>query len=206
MNKVPAAVLYINGLGTEHAFVPALQKYWQRAGVDFEPAVVDWYDGKSLAGKLRRLDRQIANLLKNHDRLILLGSSAGASLAVNSFVRHLDDPVCVSVHGRLRRGNVCWPDWRTLERAAHLRSERPSQSFYNSVKMCENETLPVLGAKDLSRIEIFKPLIDPVVPQKTMNVPGTKTHRMLALGHKHAAIAHLIFGRDRTLKFAKVVL
>src|SRR6266446_2713082 len=77
--KSPAvAVLYINGLGTEGAFLSRLQKHWQKAGVDFIAGKIIWYDGESLADKLAQLDRQIAKLLPTHEKLILLGSSAGA--------------------------------------------------------------------------------------------------------------------------------
>ncbi len=174
------AVLYINGLGTgifgrREQF---LVRHWQKAGVAFVCAGVNWYDGKSLDTKIRQVDAKLKAVLATHKRVILLGSSAGASLALHVFMRNRKEDIClVSAHGRLRKGASKPPDYRTLEWAAHLTPGSPkpkSQAFYDSVITCERDVLPGLTKHDLKNILVLKPLADFVVPISTMTIPGQK--------------------------------
>lgn len=202
------SVLHINGLGNgsvgwRERF---LMRHWSKIGVDFIPACVDWYDGKPLEGKIRIVELKLGKLLADHKRVILLGSSAGASLALHVYAgRRTDNLRVVLAHGRLRDSHVRWPDYRTLEWAAHLTQNNPmpkSQAFYDSVTKCEQDVLPSLKSADLRRILILKPLMDFVVPLKTMGVPGAPAHRSFAIGHKLAGVHDLVFARNKIMAFA----
>lgn len=201
------AVLYVNGLGAGEVkqFEKIVQRHWLKANVDFEFARINWYDGESLEDTLGQVDELLTKLLQSHERVILLGSSAGGSLALNTFVGHPSDRLyLVNAHGRLRAGNIHWPDYRTLEWAAHLQSnpKLSSQAFYDSVLLCEHESLPQLTSVVKKRILVLKPPLDLVVPVRTMNISGVKTHTTILPGHAGAGISHLFFCRDYILHFA----
>jgi pimeloyl-ACP methyl ester carboxylesterase len=200
------AVLYINGLGNGQIRwrERVMQRHWQKAGVDLICAQVNWYDGKNLKNKLRQIDGKLDPLIKKYEKVILLGTSAGGSLALNTFVKHRNKKLyCVNAHGRLARGNIRWPDYRNLGWAAHLKNgQKSSKAFYDSVALCEDKSISKLKKENLKRILILKPWIDFIVPLKTMNVKGAATTMTILPGHKAAGLSHLIFCRDLILAFA----
>ena len=202
------AVLYVNGLGNGEPgrFDGLLKSHWGKAGATFVFASVNWYDGANLESKIQQVANELKDLLTRYEKVILLGSSAGASLALNVFARNKQDNIYViNAHGRLKKGNIRWPDYRTLEWAAHLRYgiKPASKVFYDSVMLCDTKTLPSLTAKDKKRILVLKPPIDFIVPIKTMNIPGAKNCMTLLPGHKGAGISHLFFCRNLILDFAR---
>lgn len=204
--KNSVAVLYVNGLGNGAVTrrERLMQKHWQKAGVTFEFARINWYDGQNLGEKTKQVEDLLKVLSKRHKKVVLLGSSAGGSLALNVFAQNAKKKniYLVNAHGRLGEGNLHRLDYRTLEWAAHLQSKQPSKSFYNSVLFCQNETLPALTPTQRRRILVLKPVTDFVVPLQTMNVPGASTWTTFAFGHKWAGISHLLFCRDLILSFA----
>jgi hypothetical protein len=203
------AVLYVNGLGTGKitANERFLERHWQKADVDFVLACVNWYDGKALQDKVRSVESKLYQLLATHERVVLLGSSAGAGLALHVYARNRKENLrVVLAHGRLLDGQIRWPDYRTLTWAAHLTPNNPrpkSQAFYDSVTECEQDVLPSLKPADRQRILVLKPLVDFVVPLKTMGVPGASTHRSWAIGHKLAGLYDLVFARNKIIGFTR---
>lgn len=65
-------------------------------------AHVDWRSEESFAALLDRMTELAREKLRNHDRLALVGSSAGGSMAVNVFGALKDENVvAASLCGRL---------------------------------------------------------------------------------------------------------
>lgn len=203
--KAQVALIYVNGLGngklgrSEHF----MRRHWQRSDVAFYPAGINWYDGQPIANKIEQLLDTIDVLVKKYEKVILFGSSAGGSLALNCFVQRTGPQLYfVNARGRLRRGDLHRPDYRSLQWAAHLNSTHSSQSFYDSVELCEGQSLPALKHSDLQRILVLKPIVDFVVPLSTMTVPGATTRRMFAFGHKWSGYTSIITSRDCIRAFA----
>lgn len=198
-----APILYINGLGDGSIGVKdkLVVWWWNRADVGFHHAQVNWYDGTSFDDRLAEIVGQADELIKQFGRAVIIGSSAGGSLALNTFYLLKDKNICViNAHGRLRAGN--YVNRNSLHHRAHLDTDKPSQSFFDSVTHAENEVLPNLTNSDKERILVLSQLTDLVVPTELMSIDGAQEQRSFALGHSGGFIAHLLADRDLIIDFA----
>lgn len=179
-------VLYINGLGdgTTQEYEARAFKQMRTSGFRVVHAHVHWRKEQDFSKLLKRLSAKAQSLAKNDNELIIIGLSAGSSMALNLYAE-LDNTNIrvINIIGRLRRGSVLPWSYRTMKRAAHFGTKHESQSFYNSVMYCEDKVLPSLTIKDKRNIVMLKPLTDLIVPLHTMSVPGVKDIRIPALGH-----------------------
>lgn len=195
MKKV--GYLYINGLsdGKTKLHEKCAQWWWRRASVELKHAHVDWYRG-TYEEKVALVIQTVQTMLHDCDRVVIIGASAGGSLALNAFYELRSDNVyVVNAHGRLMEGG--YENTRnSLRNRAHLDSSRPSQSFYDSVKAAEN-IFPKLTNEDKRRILVLTQLTDEIVPLDTMRILGVETHYSIIFGHGAAYFAHLVCGRDR---------
>lgn len=197
--------LYVNGLGDGKT---KLQEklamwWWVRSGSQLHHAHIDWYSSDLFDKQLDKVIKQANDLLLKYGKVVIIGSSAGGSLALNAFHSLRDKNVIViNAHGRLREGDYTNLNWYSLHKRAHLDSNQPSYSFYDSVKYCEQKVLPSLKDEDKCRVLIMTQLTDMVVPIPLMRVEGVKEHRSLVLGHSGGFLAHLIASRDLLMRFA----
>ena len=130
--------LYINGLGDGAPTLKdrVVKRWWEQAGLDIQHAHINWYDGKSLEEKLAAVEQKVDEMLSSFGGVAIIGSSAGGSLAVNSYYRLREKNVCaISTHGRLKAGNYPDSHRMSLYHRAHLDTSKPSQSFFDSVTM-----------------------------------------------------------------------
>ena len=203
LEKVP--VLYINGLGDGSIGVKdrLVQAWWRRAGIEFNRAGVDWYGGASFDDRLAEIVAKADELITQFGRAAIIGSSAGGSLALNAFFQLRDKNVCViNAHGRLRAGSYGDSNIHSLYRRAKLNTNKPSQSFYDSVVYAETEVLPKLTDDYRQRILVLSQLTDLVVPTKLMSIEGVQEYRSFAFGHSGGFLAHLLADRDMIIDFA----
>lgn len=181
--------LYLHGLGRDELRTNErrILERNQRKGIKFEPAYIDWRSSETFQQLLSRITTQALSLLDNMNesgRLLLEGSSAGGSLAINALSRINDARVrAISHSGRLTVGRFSQNSWRNLEHCAHLGTSRASQSFYDSVVYCETVTAPALTQEDKRRVLITKPWADEVVPVSTMDMEGVPTVSVHMIGH-----------------------
>jgi len=91
----------------------------------------------------------------------------------------------------------------SLHHKAHIDTQKPSQSFFDSVTLAKTQVLPVLSDYDKKRLLILTQVTDMVVPLDCMKIEGVQEHRSLAFGHSGGFIAHLIGDRDMIADFAK---
>jgi hypothetical protein len=186
-NEKPA-ILYINGLGDgktklRQRLVLANMN-WH--GYQYWHAHVNWLSDESFQDHLRKTSELAQGLLTAKGRLAIVGSSAGASMAFNIFGKlaaQNRDLWAISLCGRTSEGQLPKWDWRTLEWAAHLGKAKQSQSFYDSVKYCEQETLPGLNHEQRQRLFINHQLFDLVVPNSTQLVNDVPESKLPVLGH-----------------------
>ncbi len=172
-------IILVPGLGDTHPlsrFVLRLATLrWQQAGFKVAIHRVGWRDGGSYAAKLRTLVEHI-DQLADEGPLSLIGTSAGASLALNSFLeRPRSINKVINVCGRLRAGHHYW---RSLGRMAQT-----SSAFKTSVETFEkNES--ELSASDRARILTVRPFFgDELVPQDTAAMPGATNRWIYLPGH-----------------------
>ena len=198
------SVLYINGLGSGKLSAKdrLVIWWWKRAGVDFHHAQVDWYGEQSFDDLLSRVVTQADEIMKQSEQVIVIGSSAGGSLALNTFfqLRH-KNIYAVNAHGRLRAGTFANKHFNSLYRRAKLDTNKPAQGFYDSVMYAENTVLPKLTSGDKRRILVLSQLTDLVVPINLMLIDGVREYRSLAFGHSGGFVAHLFADRDLIIHY-----
>lgn len=196
--------IYINGLSgaSRGVFERFVDWWWRIHGMSLVRYSVDWYRSVSLDTLIHDLAHHIEQLLKRHDRVVLIGSSAGGSLALSVFYI-VDNPrlYFVNSRGRLIRGNYQAGDPRSLEHCAKLDTSRPSMLFYDSVLRAESY-ITHLTQIQKHRILTLSQLTDSVVPLETMRIPGVKHHTSLSFDHPGGLIAHMLANTRRIKRFA----
>lgn len=182
-------VLYMHGLGATNLRRDErrLLERNKNKGYNFTPAFIDWTSKEGFENLLARMIDQANEMLEDSSKdslLLLEGSSAGGSLAFN-VAAQLQSPRVrtISHSGRLATRSYARWDPRSLEKCAHLGTDRASQMFYDSVKYFEEVTLPGLSEEQIGRMLITKPWADEVVPVSTMVVSGIQTATMPIAGH-----------------------
>jgi hypothetical protein len=182
----PLYALYFNGLGEgkTRKREQLAMSYLAKQGIQVEHISIDWRSSESFEKLLERLSEITRTRLKQHGKLLIIGSSAGGSLALNVF-KKVDNKnlSVVTLCSRLHNANLAWWDWRSMERMAYIGTPKASQSFVDSVAYCTNETIPRLTRTDKRRITIVQQLVDDVVPKRTMEIEDAKTYKVLAVGH-----------------------
>jgi hypothetical protein len=178
--------IYFNGLGSG-----AIRKreklairYLAKRGIEVEHISINWRSGESFSSLLDRMITITQEHLKKHGRLLLVGSSAGGSLAVNILGKlHDKNLSVVTLCSRLHEASLPWWDYRSLKRMAYIGTPHASQSFLDSVVYCGNITIPNLTKQDKERMVIVRQWADDVVPKKTMDILEVKTYKVPAFGH-----------------------
>lgn len=178
--------LYFNGLGSGKTRWRELiaMHYLAKKGISVEHIGIDWYSKESFEDLLARLVIITKDKLRTQDTLLLIGSSAGGSLAVNVLgALHSENLYAITLCSRLALGKLPWWDYRTLRRMAHIHTKKESRKFYDSIVHCHHIAIPQLSSQDKLRIITIKQLADDVVPRSTMQVPGVRSLTVPALGH-----------------------
>lgn len=184
----PAKVLYLHGLGRDELRKNerGILEYNRQKGFEYVDTHIDWVnDGfEELVERVSDQATGILNELGEDEILVIECSSAGLGLGLNSLKQINDTRVRVIGHsGRVASGDYKPTDRRSLERCAHLGTDRASQAFYDSVRYFETITLPGLTGADLDRILITLPWADQVVPVSTMAIRGVQTVRLPMVFH-----------------------
>ncbi len=206
MSKDNIGYLYINGLiKNKIKFVDSLVHWWwARAGIDIQLAKADWFDDKTINDRIDLLSDTLQNMLKTYDGVVLIGSSAGGSLALNLFDRFKDKNVCaVLAHSRLKVGNYANDQHLSLYHSARIGRQVNAKSFFDSVHLVEEKTIPRLTIPEKNRILCMTQLTDNVVPISTMTIDGVKSRKFFAFGHRGGFLAHIIIGRNIIIRYAK---
>lgn len=178
--------LYFNGLGSGRARSREriAVRYLARHGIHVTHIPINWRNDESFSTLLARTATKTQAALQEHDHVLLIGVSAGGSLALNIFGKLKDERVSVvMICSRLRLAQLPWWDKRTLERMAFLGTPQASQSFFDSVTHCSNVTIPNLTQSDRSRIITVQQWCDDIVPKPTMDIPGVQVYSVPGIRH-----------------------
>ena len=154
-------VIIIPGLGDKVKWTKIATRNWREHGI--EPIIysMNWHDGESFKIKLNKLVKLADSLSKEGSKISVIGCSAGASVALNLFIKrqNIIDRV-VSVCGRLRKGHQT--GFRSLETRA-----KTSPAFMESVELFESQEKN-LNQDQRKIIMTIRPLFgDELVPSDT---------------------------------------
>lgn len=201
--------LYINGLiDSRIKFVDRfVHWWWGRAGIDIQLAKVNWFDNTKIADRINLIVDKVSQMLKKHDGVALIGSSAGGSLVINAFDTLKDKNVCaILAHSRLKVGKYQNYQKLSLYHSARIGKKISAPSFYESVQIAQEKSVPNLSVIDKKRILTMTQITDGVVPIESMTIDGVKSYQSFAFGHRMGFIAHIIIGRDIIIKFTNKCL
>lgn len=178
--------LYFNGLGSgktrkRERFAIG---YLAKRGIQVEHISIDWRSSEPFEKLLARLANTTKAKLKEHGDLVLIGSSAGGSLALNIFKQvNSKNLSVITLCSRLHDAELARWDHRTMQKMAYIGTPKASQLFVDSVTYCTDKTIPNLTKVDKRHVTIVRQLADDVVPKRTMEIEGIKVCKVIAVGH-----------------------
>jgi hypothetical protein len=178
-------VLYFNGLGqgkTRKRERIAIN-YLAKQGIVVTHVPVKWYV-ESFEDVLDNAVKITKANLKEHGKIVLVGSSAGGSLVVN-IMSELHNPNLygVTLCSRLQEKPLPWWGRRNLAYMPHLGTNQPSQAFFDSVTYCGEQAIPRLTRADKEHLILVQQWADFVVPRPTMSITGVRVYKIPAIGH-----------------------
>jgi predicted peptidase len=128
------------------------------------------WDTGTFEQKLARIDRAIDR--SKGKRVVIIGESAGGSMAVHMYARRPDDFYKVMT--------LCGKNIQPEKVDERYYMHHPA--FRTSMERL-NESLAQLTDKQRKRFVSIHPLYDPVVPVRETLIPGCRQVRLLAIGH-----------------------
>lgn len=168
--------IYIPGLGDRLGWLRRLQwhlmRSWRVYGARVELFPVRWSGEQLFAERLDELLARIDELAEEGRSVSLIGSSAGASAAINAFSRRpnaITSVVCIC--GALQ-------NTKTLPESV----QRLNPRFAESADLLPG-SVTALGSDAKAHIRTYRPLIDSVVLPRNAMLPGARNRRVMTLGH-----------------------
>ena len=157
-------IIYIPGLGDRYdGFRSRALKLWSLWGVTATHVPITWYDGGDLQSKLEYVQRAI-DRAPDDARIVLIGESAGATLALHA----------AQADSRIKRVvTLCGVARPSTPVSSYLRRRAPALN--QAV-----DTLPTVSGVDVQCVRAF---VDGVVNKKYSVIPGAKEHVVWSVGH-----------------------
>jgi len=168
------AIIYITGLGDHHPTLQSLAiKGWNIfRGISPELFQNNWSDKRSFQEKRDRLLARIDELAGQGYIVSLVGTSAGASMALTAFaLRKKDISGVVCICGKINR-----PE--SVSKAYYAANPAFKESMYQL-----GDRLKELNARDKRKIVSIHPLYDQTVPVKDTYIEGVKSSRIPTVFH-----------------------
>ncbi len=189
-------MLYFNGLErTSSCWPEKLLKvyYWLRK-IHFAHHNVDWHSQETFEQLLESATEQARDILREQEHIILVGASAGGSLALGVYWQLWQDYpdakiFLATVSSRLHVVNK----HELAQSALHRRGKKASFSYIDSVKHCNMLIATRYSATLKQSMCTFRPLVDMTVQVSTMSVYGVEQHKVYMLGHVPGIVASLLW-------------
>jgi len=188
--KEPIHILYLSGLGDDlDRWRLRALKLWHFRGVTVELVPMTWRSG-TFEQKLARIDQAI-NRAKGR-RVVLIGESAGGSMAIHTYARRGDDLYKVMT--------LCGKN--TKPETVGERYYKHHPALRGSMEHL-NESLAELTTAQKKKFVSIHPLYDPLVPIRETLLPGCKQVRLWAYGHLAVIIVALTIYAPILVRAAK---
>jgi hypothetical protein len=198
-DKIPC--IYINGLSNNKIFPKIFYFFWKKCNMNFFFSNINWLDNKSFKIKKNEIILLSKALIKERGKLIIIGVSAGASLATNIFNEIKENNVSlVLINGRIYSGDYKKRNTNSLYLRSKQNKKKSSISFYNEVKKSER-VIDNFSKKVLSKIIVLTSYFDFTVPKKLSTIKNTKTIISPIFGHGLSIFYNLIILKHKILYF-----
>lgn len=187
------AVIYIFGLSDNNARGQELAvKLWQLYGVSPETFHMYWTTPEPFADKLEKLLVRIDELAEQGCTVSLVGTSAGASVAVAAYAaRPRSVHAVVYICGKLHSPETIHPG-----------VYRKNPAFRDAMAQVA-PSLEALDARQRNRMLSLRPLADSQVPPTDSVVAGAHNQRVLSAGHAFSIGACIVLYAPFFLRFIK---
>ena len=166
-------IIYLPGIGDHKPYYqPQIINLWKKFDVVAHYHPVIWRGHENFAPKLDRILELVDELHSQGHRVSLVGVSAGATAAFNTYMKRPEKIAkVVYVCGKLRR-----PE------SVGERYYRINPSFKQSLELVQTK-IDKLNSEDVAKMLSLKPLYDQTVPVADTVLPGVRNWRMLSLWH-----------------------
>lgn len=191
MTKVPIHILYLPGFnGAIDGLRLRVLKWWRYRGVTIELVPMRWENKETFEQKVARIDQAVDRA--RGKRVVIIGESAGGSMAVHMYARRPDDlyrvmTVC---------GKNAHPETVGEEYYRHFPAFRPSMELLN-------ESVAKLSDGQRRNFVSIHPLYDGVVPVRDTLLPDCRQVRLWTIGHLLTNIAALTVLSPLVIRAAK---
>lgn len=157
-------ILYIPGLGDRYdGFRRAALRFWNIWNVTAKLVPIKWYDGENMEVKLARVAKAI-EACPNDARIVLIGESAGATLALATAESD------TRVH-------------RVITLCGVARQATPVSSYLRRKAPALDQGVKSLGDECPVEIHSIRALVDGVVGKRYSVASGATEHVVWSIGH-----------------------
>jgi pimeloyl-ACP methyl ester carboxylesterase len=186
-------IIYLPGLGDDKPFQRLLVGWWRALGVRVQYHYIGWSDpDEPFNAKLQRVLDSIDNLARPDHRVSLIGTSAGASMALNAYnVRRDKIHRVVLVCGKIQHVETVSEDYYRTNPPLRASLERLGGSVES------------LTANDKAKMLILQPKYDNVVAVEDMLIPGVAVLPMRTSGHAKSIAAAMTIYSPKITQFLK---
>lgn len=188
-------VLYIPGLGDEKVRGQKFAVHmWRLWGVESEVLVAQWANDEAWDAKYTRLLARVDELIAENKNVAVIGTSAGASAAINVYAARKSQLVgCVVIAGKINNAAAIGERYR-----------RKHPAFVQSVEICE-KALQGLSDSDRRRIMSRYALFDGLIPRRDSYIAGAQNRVAPSMGHAFTIATQITIGAPLFLHFLKVL-
>lgn len=184
-------IIYIPGLGDGYdGLRRAGLLTWQLWGVSTELVPMKWYGGGDLATRYSTVTAAIDRAQQRGRRVILVGESAGASLAINVASRRSD------IHGLM---TICGIVNSRAEVSSAIRKKSPA--FNQSLAQLEYD----IRELDLASVCNVRAGVDSIVPKRSSVIPGATQRIIWSVGHVTTVALCLSVYGGLLVRFARAI-
>lgn len=189
--KQPIHIIYLSGFGTKYdTYRLMLLRKWRFKNVTAELLPLRWEGNESFEQKVARIDQAIDRVKKK--RIVLLGESAGGSMAVHMYARRPDDFYKVMT--------ICGKNAHPETVGEYY--YRRSPAFRTSMDRLADSTRELTKAQRQKFVSMY-PFYDSVVPVKDTLLADCKKVWLFSTGHLFTIFLSLTLFSPIVVKHAR---
>lgn len=186
-------ILYIPGLGDHNVGTQTrIIKQWNKFGLETHLMSVNWTDNEPYESKLKRVLKEIDALSSPDNKISLVGTSAGAGMALNAYVARKDAiNGVVYICGKLRNPQSVGEPYF-----------RKNPAFRKSV-FAAGANVQKLTDADKAKMLTIRSLFDGTIPTHDSRIPGVKNRTLPVLLHVFTIFFAITLFKKITINFLK---
>lgn len=186
-------IFYISGFGDHYDWIRRFTlSFWKLYGVNAQLISTSWSNNESYDEKFKRITDAIDAVDTKTTNIVLVGESAGGSLALNVFASRKE-----KIHKTI---TICGKNNGPELVAPHYYKRNPT--FKNSMDNLE-KSVAALSKSDRQRVVSVYPLYDGVVPIRETLIPDCKRVQLPTIGHLATILFALTFGAYFIMRIIK---